>query len=140
MKHLVLAFGIVLLSVGCQQPAKEPVVKAPNDDQLFQRRVECGKFLTHIEGSVTGPDFTHHTKGVSPLNPVVFYSPKLNTCLLISRSLLSGKTDAAQKFTVFSEVIDLLTGRTVEAHEFDLSNPEEKKASNDFEEDVLRRY
>jgi hypothetical protein len=141
---------VSLCLVFCMLTACKPHDSAPppttarmDDGQVFQRKVECGKFLAHVEGSLTGPD-VHPQKGIANLNPIVFYSPRLNTCLLISRFITSGQTVVApvRKYRVeYASVEDLLTGRTVEGPtEFDLEVPQQRDASNKYEDQVLNQY
>jgi hypothetical protein len=74
---------------------------------------------------------------------VVFYSPSLNTCLYLSRYLLEGQTVTApkNKYDVeHASVEDLLTGRTIEEHRFDLTVPDEANAAKLFEDKVVKTY
>ena len=42
--------------------------------------------------------------------------------------------------TEHASLEDLLTGQSIEDHDFDLSVPEQAQAAKDFEQDALRRY
>jgi hypothetical protein len=103
--------------------------------------LECGKFLSKLEGSLLGPE---PRKGVLGLKPVVFYSPRLNTCLLINSYIVADRDDAPPYRTFRIKHValeDLLTGRTIEYNYFDLDVPEQAKAAAaDFEGDAMRRY
>src|SRR5438128_2177027 len=79
---LVLLCSIALAVPGCQRKDAPVATAAAGDlnsetDRLFQRKLECGKLLAHIEGSQFGPDI-HAKRDILPMNPVVFYSPSLN--------------------------------------------------------------
>jgi len=89
-----------------------------------------------------GPE-PHAQKGVLPLNPVVFYSPSLNTCVLIYASILDGRmvVPPYSKFrTEHASLEDLLTGQSIEDHDFDLNVPKEAEAAKNFEQNAIRQY
>jgi hypothetical protein len=82
-------------------------------------------------------------EGIFPRNPVVFYSPRLNTCLYLNRYGLEGRTvtPPKNKYSVeMASVEDLLTGQTIEEHQFDLNIQEELDASRTFENQAVSRY
>jgi hypothetical protein len=121
--------------------------RAQSEDQLFQKKLECSKFLGKLQGSRFGPDVNEREerqraqKGILGENAVVFYSPKLNTCLFISRTLFEGTNISGHKYAeVNAYVEDLLTGHTVESITFDLTVPEDKQAHGDFEDKMLHKY
>src|ERR1039457_4876947 len=144
---VLLLCPIPLVLEGCQRKDAPVAPASAGDrnsetDRQFQRKLECGKLLAHIEGSQLGPDI-HSKKGITPLNPVVFYSPSLNTCLYLNRYLLQGQTVTPPKsrYTVeHASVEDLLSGRTNEEHQFDLTVPEEANAAKLFEDKVMKTY
>ena len=132
--------------VGCQRenwPAALASLHLDSaTDRLFQKKLECGKLLAHIEGSRFGPE-THADKGIFRENPVVFYSPSLNTCLYLDRFVLHGETVTSPKSKYNEEhasVEDLLTGRTLEEHHLNLDVQEEAAASRTFEAQVVSQY
>lgn len=136
-----------LIDSGCQQQSSATQAPGPRPtgvDTLFQKKLECGKLLAKVEGSELGPDIDGKrlAKGVLPLNPVVFYSPSLNTCVYIHAYEISGRTlvPPYNKYRVEHVFVeDLLTGRSVEDREFNLLSGEAKAAS-DFEDEIIRRY
>jgi hypothetical protein len=144
---VLLLCSIPLVLCGCQRKDAPVAPASAGDgkseaDRQFQRKLECGKFLAHIEGSQFGPDI-HSKKGILPLNPVVFYSPSLNTCLYLNRVLLQGQTVTPPKHKYEVEhdsVEDLLTGRTIEEQQFDLTVPEEANEAKLFEDKVMKTY
>jgi hypothetical protein len=95
------------------------------------------QMLKQIVAQKLGPDVKPQ-KNVLPMNPVVFYSPKLNTCLFINRTIIGAKDISHDK--VYAYLEDLLTGHTVQSTSFDLTVPEDKQASGDFEDNVLQIY
>ena len=118
--------------------------KVQSEDQLFQKKLECGRFLGKLEGSRFGPDVKmkrSQRSAALPENPVVFYSPKLHTCLFISRTVLDGTDVSGTRYAkAYVYVEDLLTGHTVESITFDLTVPEGKQAHSDFEDKMLHKY
>lgn len=120
--------------------APEPKAHMPNDaskENLFQHRLECSKFLEKREAD------RRPQKGVLPLGVVVFYSPTTNTCLYLDRFIVQGRTvvPPIHDYRVeFASVEDLLTGRSLETHEFDLTIPTQSDAAKGFEEAALKRY
>jgi hypothetical protein len=119
-------------SWGEHKPAKAKVKK--DDDRLFQRKIECSKFLEHLPASDSGKDASDQESRTNVEPPVVFYSPTLDTCLYINQILFS------KERRVNAKVIDLLTGRTVEDHWFDLSGNPQSYTSKGFEQATIERY
>ncbi len=140
--------ALSLAALGCER-VKQPTAqtsadpqKGQDDDRLFQKRLECGNLLARMEGSTLGPP-VHHEQGVLAGNPVVFYSPNLNTCVHVMNFITRGKT-VAPPVRSFRErhifVEDLLSGRSLEERHFDLSVPQEATAASNYEDEVVRRY
>jgi hypothetical protein len=115
----------VLLIVGCREADKQA-------DRFFQKKLECGRFLDKIEGSVRGPNRPPE----AILLPVVFYSPSLNTCLYVHNVRMLG----SEFDTLDVELIDLLTGRVLETHQFDLKKPSEFSAAARIHNELMKVY
>ena len=89
-----------------------------------------------------GPE-SHPLKGTREDRPMVFYSPSLNTCVFVHSVGFEGRMvvppySAYNKKSIDLE--DLLTGQTIESHEYDLDIPAQQSAANGFEQDALSRY
>ena len=137
-------FFVSCILTACQRQdeshAQQP--ERLNASQLFEKKVECGKLLAHIEGALAGPE-VQDRNGTTPLNPIVFYSPGLNTCLYIHRFITSGQTPVSPRranSVEYASVEDLLTGKSIEEHEFDLETPQQQQAAADYVDEVLNRY
>jgi hypothetical protein len=138
-----------LFSFECQHETRETAQaaedsrKREDEDRLFQKRLECGKLLARAEGSALGPQL-HAERGILPLGPVAFFSPKLNTCVYVYSSFLQGQTVKPPIHKYETEVFsdeDLLTGRSLEdVRQFDMNVPEEAKAARSYEDEVIRKY
>lgn len=144
---LALLLYIACIQLGCDSTtqnttASRQATQQLSDQQLFERKLECGKLLSKVEGSFLGPEL-HPQKGILPLNPVVFYSPRLNTCVLINGTILKGRmvVPPYRAFnTEHASLEDLLTGQTIESHEFDLTVPLEADVAKNFVQDAIKRY
>jgi hypothetical protein len=140
----LVAVGL-LVNISCQRQDSSKTAqndrRVQSECQLFQKKLECSKFLGKLEGSRFGPDIKMQRSQRSaalPENPVVFYSPKLNTCLFINRTVLNGTDVSGTKYAeAYVYVEDLLTGHTVESLTFDLTVPEDKQAHGDFEDKII---
>jgi hypothetical protein len=111
-------------------------------DRLFRKKLECEKFLERIEGSQFGPK-PRYEKGLLRLNPIVFYSPKLNTCLFLDRYNFFGETVVTPKREYkrqHASVEDLLTGLSIEERDFDFTLPADAEAEKNFEAQTLSKY
>jgi hypothetical protein len=141
----LLVSSLAFLALACQRtlaPSGDPMRPEREEDRLFQKKLDCGKMLAEIEGSALGPK-PHPAKGTLPTNPVVIYSPTLNTCVLVSGAIISGRTDVRpirSYRTRYVDADDLLTGQSLEHKEFDLLAPEQAKAAQVYEDEVVRRY
>jgi hypothetical protein len=143
----IALLAVLLLSAGGCKP-KKPIGTAAEDAQgtadrnwLFQKKLECSNFLTRIAGSTLGPErkFPH---GQMMHDPIVFYSPKLNTCIYVQGST----SDVHNKFTrqEFRNedyyVQDLLTGHSIESVSFDLQAAKDVESSKTYLEELIKKY
>lgn len=142
---MLLISGSVLFS-GCDRSHRstdvEQTSKRLTDQQVFERKLECGKLLNKVEGSLLGPE-PHLQKGITPTNPIVFYSPLWNTCMLVIANVFEGRMVVPPYSHYRKEhasVDDLLTGQTIEERDFDLNVPEQAEAARNFEEWAMKTY
>ncbi len=148
MKKLAATFfALCPFLFACQQsgpPAASSSARSLKDerDRVFAKKLECARLMQHIEGSVIGPALRPQ-KGVMALNPIVFYSSKLNSCAYIASFVSLGREEVPphRPFRLRTiDLIDLLTGETIESGNFDLTAPEQYGAAEQFYKDLLKRY
>jgi hypothetical protein len=118
MKNFLFAFLLTNLALtGCSTGKVN--LSEISGDALFAKRLQCGQFLEKIDWSVIGPK-GKYSSGVLPLNPLVFYSSRLNTCVYIQSSIEYGirNNDVYRNESI--DAYNLLTGQTLERQDFDL--------------------
>lgn len=155
MKFTFLPWLCMICLNGCSMPSDRSIAQSESvtRDALFQKRLECGKLLANISGSsldrtplkqyLAEKSYESKVDGggqIVDFNPVVFYSPTLNTCLFLQRHDLIGRTLATNEHyrTETVELEDLLTGEDVQSADFDVH--ENSHEADKFADDLLKKY
>lgn len=130
--------ALSLLSTACKQKAQPNLEAAA--DRMFSKKPECGRLLAHVEDL----DFATDKQSTKPPpEPIAFYSPTLNTCVLRTRvvQFMPGNPKIKDVNLVdVDDVEDLLTGEELESHWFHMSVPEEAAEEAAFDNDLMKRY
>jgi hypothetical protein len=152
-----LSFAAVLAATrGCAiAPYLRPAGESLATDALFSKRLECGKLSANLRGSdlnttplteVLKQEADESKLGGGGLilyrTPLVFYSPILNTCLLLSRTDIRGVMVVTKEpFRTLNVTLeDLLTSNMILSKDFNLRESESEAEQQKFADVLLKKY